>query len=120
MKKHVCRLEVWPDCLNRSLAKCGTDDFVMRTMLGPSVLQIDGTLRDWEILARLHEIDLPALVTCGRYDESTPRIAQQIADGIPHAELRIFEHSSHVAHIEQPADFLTALGGFLAQADALT
>jgi len=117
MKTHVCRLEVWPDCLTRTLTRCAEDDFVLRTMLGASMLQIDGLLKTWDVLSRLHEIDLPVLVTCGKYDETTPMVAKALADGVHNAQLRVFEHSSHVPHIEETAEYLSCLDAFLTGRD---
>ncbi len=41
-KRHLCRLEPWPDCLNRSFEKMGHE--VYEYMWGPSELTVTGTL----------------------------------------------------------------------------
>jgi len=116
-RAHGCRLNEWPDCLIRSFNKYLQNDFVSRTMLGPSVLQIEGRLRNRDISDRLKEIDLPVLVSCGRYDYTTPVVARQIAGGIRNSELRIFENSSHTSHLEEPDAYLEAVEAFLVRGE---
>jgi proline-specific peptidase len=74
---------------------------VYNTMWGPSEFHATGTLKEWDIRDRFGEIDLPTLVTSGRYDEATPLVAETVHRGIPGSEWVIFEHSSHVAHLEE-------------------
>ena len=81
------------------------------------MFQIDGSLREWHVTDRLSEITIPVLVTCGRYDEATPAIAHELANGILGAEIRVFENSSHVAHIEEAEAFLDVVEEFLARCD---
>lgn len=52
----------------------------------------------------LGAIAVPTLVLCGDADALTPpALAQEIADGIPGAELVVVEPSGHLATLEQPA-----------------
>ena len=48
-RRHVCRLEPWPDCLNRTFAQLAADPEVYHTMNGPSEFHVTGTLRTWLI-----------------------------------------------------------------------
>jgi proline iminopeptidase len=82
-------------------------------MWGPSEFYVTGTLKDWDIRARLGEIRVPALVMCGRDDEATPQMAESIRRGIPRAELVVFEKSAHFPHIEEAQEFMKVLGDFL-------
>ena len=58
------------------------------------------------------------LITVGRHDELTPACAQTLRDGVAGAELRLFEHSSHVAHLEETDGYLEVVGDFLRRVDA--
>ena len=51
------------------------------TMQGPE-WNITGNLRDWDVTARLGELDLPVLVTSGRYDGMTPAVVRPLVEGI--------------------------------------
>jgi proline iminopeptidase len=87
---------------------------VYNTMWGPNEMNPDGTLVDWDVRDRLGEIGVPTLVTCGRYDESTPAIARSIHDAIPGSRLEVFEDSSHLAFVEETDAYLETLAGFFA------
>jgi pimeloyl-ACP methyl ester carboxylesterase len=51
----------------------------------------------------LPSIDCPTTVIVGRQDALTPpKVAQEIADGIPNAEIAIIEDCGHISTLEQP------------------
>jgi proline iminopeptidase len=54
---------------------------------------------------------------CGRHDEATPLQAETIAQGLPDAELVIFEESAHMATIEERERYLATVRAFLARVD---
>jgi L-proline amide hydrolase len=66
---------------------------IYHTMAGPSEFHVTGTLKEWDIRDRLGEIQLPTLVTSGRYDEATPAIAETVHRGIVGSEWVIFEQT---------------------------
>jgi L-proline amide hydrolase len=111
--RHVCRVVPNPDCVRRTIAGLQEHPNVYLYMQGPNEFVITGTLKDWDITARLSEISLPTLITAGRYDEFTPRQAQVVHEGIPGSELVTFEDSSHMQYVEEPERYLEVLGGFL-------
>ena len=112
-KRHVCRLEPWPEPYLRTDAKLMANPEVYHTMAGPSEFQVTGTLREWDIRDRLGEIHLPTLVTSGRYDEATPAITETVHRGIAGSEWVIFEHSSHVAHLEEEDEYRRVVEDFM-------
>ena len=114
--RHICRLDPRPECVTRMAAKPG--DEVYQTMWGASEVNITGTLKDWDITARLGEIHNATLVVCGRYDEATPVLAETIHRGIPGSEWVIFENSAHFPHIEETERYLQVLGRFLSQVES--
>lgn len=117
-RRHVCRLDPWPDCLKRALAKMMQSPQVYLTMIGPSEFHVTGTLKDWDIVPRLVAIDVPTLVLGGRYDEATPIITGTVHRGIPGSEWVIFEHSSHAPHLEEPERYLQVLTTFLERVES--
>jgi proline iminopeptidase len=73
-----------------------------------------GNLPNYDLTARLHEIKVPVLITVGRHDWITPVAAsEEIAAGIPHAELVVFEHSGHSPQIEENELWVATVRGFL-------
>ncbi len=117
-KRHVCRLAEWPAFVTRTFDRLRQE--VYGTMWGPSEFHATGTLREWDVRDRLGEIDIPALVTAGRYDEATPDIAETLKLGIPNSELVIFEQSAHMAHAEEPERYRQVLENFLTRTDMLS
>ncbi len=116
-RRHVCRLDPWPDCVNRSFEKLAQNPEVYNTMNGPSEFHVIGTLRSWDIVDRLREIRIPTLVTSDRYDEATPTIAGTVHRGIAGSDWVIFEHSSHTSHIEESERYLRVLQDFLTRVE---
>jgi proline-specific peptidase len=117
-RRHVCRLDPWPECLNRAFEKLGRNPEVYQTMIGPSEFHVTGTLKDWDIVGRLGEIRVPALVIGGRYDEATPAITETVHRGIPDSQWVIFENSSHMPHLEETERYLEVLDRFLSRVEA--
>ncbi len=112
-KKHVCRLDPYPDFVNRTFASIAANPEVYHTMNGPSEFHVVGTLKNWDIIAQLGQIRVPTLVTSGRYDEATPLIAETVHRGISGSEWVVFEQSSHMAHAEEPERYVSVLDSFL-------
>jgi len=116
-RRHLCRLETWPDSVNRSFEKMNKNPQVYHTMNGPSEFHCIGSLKDWNIVDRLKEIRERVLLLSGRFDEATPAIVETIHRGIPGAEWVLFENSSHMPHVEEPEQFINVLNQFLRRAE---
>jgi len=112
-RRHVCRLDPWPDCLNRAFEQLSKDPEVYNTMNGPSEFHVTGVIKDWDIVKQLGEIRVPTLVLSGRYDEATPVIAETVHRGIPGSEWVLFENSSHMPHLEEPEHYTQVVTSFL-------
>lgn len=110
-KRHLCRLPDWPDCLMRSVANLDGNQ-VYDTINGPNEFTTIGNLRYWNRIPDLHQIRMPVLLTCGRYDELGEVCSRTILDRIPDGRLEIFEHSAHVAHIEEQEAYNTTVAAF--------
>lgn len=69
---------------------------------------------NYDVSGRLGEIKIPVLVTVGRHDWITPlEASEEIANGIPNAELAIFENSGHGPQNEERALWLETVTEFL-------
>ncbi|HVB54435.1 MAG TPA: proline iminopeptidase-family hydrolase [Candidatus Acidoferrales bacterium] len=116
-RRHLCRLSPWPDCIERTFMGLGVD--VYSTLWGPSEFgPVTGELVNFEVVDRLHQITVPTLVTGGRFDEARPEHMELLARSIPGAELAVFEHSAHVAFVEERYEYMTRLRQFLTRIDA--
>jgi proline-specific peptidase len=112
-RRHLCRLDPWPEALSRSITEMDGNQ-VYLTMNGPTEFDVIGRLRDWDRSADLHRIEVPTLVTCGRYDEIVPACSETITRGIAGARMHVFEHSAHCAHLEEPESYAALVEEFLA------
>jgi proline-specific peptidase len=115
--RHVCRCDPMPDCVAQAFAALEEDAEVYNTMWGPNEFTCTGTLKPWNVRERLGEIGVPTLVVSGRYDEATPAMQETLVRGIAGAEQRIFEHSSHLPHAEEPEAFRAVVADFLDRAE---
>jgi proline iminopeptidase len=69
-----------------------------------------------EVEDRLAGVTHPVLVLAGRHDRTCAvEGAEAIAAGIPGAELVVFEHSGHMAFVEEPDAYRAAVRRFLAR-----
>ena len=87
-----------------------------RTLHEPEPLNraFGGFLRDLDLRPELGRITAPTLVIAGRHDWiCPPEFSEEIARLVPHAELRIFENSSHSVRADEPQALLDAIAGFV-------
>jgi proline iminopeptidase len=69
-----------------------------------------------EVEDRLGGVAHPVLVLAGRHDRTcSVEGAEAIAAGIPGAEIVVFEHSGHMAFVEETEAYRAAVRGFLAR-----
>jgi proline-specific peptidase len=115
-REHFCRLDPWPDSLERSFAEAG--HLVYLTMNGPSEFTVTGTLRNWDVMDRLTEITVPTLLVGGRYDECRPSHLEEMHRRMPCSQLAIMEDASHLCFAERPAEFTTLVNSFLGSGQA--
>jgi proline-specific peptidase len=116
-KRHLCRLDEWPDYVLRSFQFIEEHGVVYNTMNGPSEFHVIGTIKDWDITDRLGEIRIPTLVITGEFDEATPAINRTVSEGIPGAESVIYPGTSHCAHVEDPEGYMRVIDDFLGRVE---
>lgn len=115
--RHVCRVVPWPPEVARTFAIMDEDATVYRSMNGPTEFHVIGTMKDWTIEDRLHLIEAPTLLLSGKYDEATPLVVKPYVDRIRECEWVLFEHSSHMPHVEEKALCLATVSAFLSRHD---
>lgn len=111
MRQHVCRMPSMPLVLCQDFL--ARNQQVYETMWGPSEFFATGVLADWNVDARLGEIDVPTLILSGRYDEATPAQQQYLHERIRRSDWKVLEHSAHLTFVEEPEQYLQLLTAFL-------
>ena len=90
------------------------------TMWGPHEFLCTGPLLHWDVTDRLGEIQVPALILCGWFDEVTVDCHRTLAEGIADNEFVIFGNSSHCTILEKEADaYLAVMRDFVHRVGAL-
>jgi len=116
-ERHVCRVVPFPPEVAASFAQVERNPTVYNVMNGPNEFHVIGTLKTWSVIDRLPAVDVPTLIVSGRHDEATPATVQPYKDGIKASRWEIFEHSSHMPHVEEQEKCMQVVGDFLDQHD---
>ena len=85
-----------------------------QTAWGPNEFTPIGNLRDYDVTARLPQLNLPALVINGDHDLCTDAVVQQLATGLPQARWKKFSAARHMVFYDQPARYQACLVDWLA------
>ncbi|MDP6452271.1 MAG: proline iminopeptidase, partial [SAR202 cluster bacterium] len=115
-RRHLCRLDPWPEPLMRSVENLD-GNIVYETMNGPTEFTVIGNLKDWDRTDKLGDIVTPTLITCGRHDEVTPACSETLHRGITNSKMHVFERSAHMAHLEETESYLQILREFIREAE---
>ena len=115
--RHVCRVVPWPPEVARTFAIMDEDNTVYRNMNGPTEFHVIGTMKDWTIEDRLPDIAVPTLLISGRHDEATPEVVQPYVERVPGIRWVLFEHSSHMPHVEERELCMRTVSAFLKTQD---
>lgn len=110
-QRHVCRLDPWPEVLNEDFQQANME--VYHHMWGPSEFFPTGNLKSFDVTPRLQELQMPALFSCGKYDEATPETTAYYTSLVPGARFHLFEHSAHMTYIEEPEEYVRVVREFL-------
>lgn len=112
--RYVCRVDPWPDGLQRALAGMGP---VNQYMCGASEFTITGTLKTVDVTPALGRLTLPSLFICGEFDEATPDTTRDYAGLAPQSRVVVIAGASHCANYDQPAAYFAALREWLGKVE---
>ncbi|KAI9867769.1 MAG: hypothetical protein M1830_005745 [Pleopsidium flavum] len=112
-KKHVCRMDPWPEEQNSAMQWVKEDPTVYHTMNGPNEFYITGSLKDWSVVDEVHRITAPTLLINGYYDEAQDSVVRPYFRGIPHVKWVQFAESSHMPQLEERDKYMQVVGDFL-------
>ena len=82
-------------------------------MWGPTEFRATGTLRDFDISDRLHEITVPVLFVTGEFDEARPATVASFQRKIPGAQMIVIKGVAHASISRAPDTYRRALEKFL-------
>lgn len=109
--EHICRLQEWPDALNRSLKHANGTVYAM--MQGPSEFGISGRLAKWDIKDRLKEISIPTLMIGAKHDTMDPKAMEEQSKMVQHGRYLFCPNGSHLAMWDDQQIFMTGVINFI-------
>ncbi|SMY22125.1 unnamed protein product [Zymoseptoria tritici ST99CH_1A5] len=118
-RRHVCRVDPFPEELVASLDGVAEDNTVYGTMNGPSEFTVVGSLKGWDItpgLGRISEEAVPGgvLLMNGKWDEAQDETMEPFEKGIgARVKWVRFGLSSHTPMLEETEEFLRVLREFV-------
>jgi proline iminopeptidase len=86
---------------------------VYEYMWGPSEFYADGTLVDFDLTDRLHEIDVPVLFLTGEFDEARPETVAKFQKLVPGSQLTVIPGVAHASLAKKPAEYRAIVESFL-------
>ena len=110
-KVHLCRLNEWPDGLNRSMKHVNSEIYTM--MQGPSEFGISGRLAKWDIKARLKEIGVPTLMIGAKYDTMDPKAMEEQSKLVQHGRYLYCPNGSHLSMWDDQKLFMNGVVNFI-------
>ena len=87
-------------------------------MWGPSEFISNGTLKDYDRIGRLPELDLPVLFVTGEYDEARPETVKSFHELVEGSEFKVLPDAGHVVHLDQTDMFNSALAEFFERVES--
>ena len=106
-----------PECCKRP-KKSGTESYVMGW--GPNEFAPTGTLKDFEYVDRLGEIEVPSLIMSGISDLCSPLVAKTMNDGIKGSKWILWERSRHTCFVDRHDDYCKELVRWMNEHDVKT
>lgn len=110
-RKHLCRLDPWPDPIQRSLRGLALP--VYNTMQGPDEFHVTGNFRKWDRWKDLPQIRVPTLCIGARHDTMDPEDIVRMGKLMPKGQSFICPNGSHTAMYDEQQVYFSALMGFL-------
>jgi proline iminopeptidase len=110
-KKHLCRLDPWPECVTRAFSHLNTK--VYQTVQGPNEFVVTGNFKDWNRWNDLYQIKIPTLVIGGRFDTMSPADVERMSQLIPNSTLKMCEAGSHLSMYDDQDVYFKTLHDFI-------
>jgi proline iminopeptidase len=114
--EHLCRLQVWPDALNRSMKHANGEVYVM--MQGPSEFGISGRLAKWNVKDRLGEIIVPTLMIGAEHDTMDPKAMEAQSKLVKKGRYLYCPNGSHLAMWDDQQVFMNGVIHFIKDVNA--
>lgn len=113
--QHLCRLEEWPDPVNRSIRHVNGTVYTM--MQGPSEFGIGGRLANWDRRADLPTIKVPTLTVGAKYDTMDPEHMKWMSTQVQKGSYLYCPNGSHLSMWDDQQVFMNGVIDFIKDVD---
>lgn len=110
-KQHICRLEEWPDPVNRALKHVNGTIYSM--MQGPSEFGIGGRLANWDRKADLPKITVPTLTVGATHDTMDPEHMRWMSTQVKQGQYLHCPNGSHLSIWDDQQVFMNGVIKFI-------
>jgi proline iminopeptidase len=86
-------------------------------MWGPQEFYATGTLIDFDVTPRLHEIDVPVLFLTGEFDEARPETVAGFQKLVSGSQFRVIMDAGHATYVKKPEEYRAIVEQFLEQVE---
>ena len=114
-KKHVNRLEEWPEPVNRAFKHQNNEIYVM--MQGPSEFGIGGRLKNWDRKADLPKLMVPTLTIGAAFDTMDPEHMKWMSTQVKNGTYLHCPNGSHMAMWDDQQTYMKGLIGWIKKVD---
>lgn len=94
------------------------DSGLYRYMWGPSEFISTGTLKDYDRIGRLQDLELPVLFVTGQHDEAWPETVKFFQELVEGSEFKILPDAGHVVYLDQTDMFNSVLADFFQEVES--
>jgi len=113
--EHICRLNPWPEPVNRAFASLNYTIYKM--MQGPSEMGIGGNLANWDIKDRLKEIRIPTLMIGAKHDTMDPKAMEEQSKLVQKGRYLYCPNGSHLSMYDDQKVFFDGVIKFIHDVD---
>ena len=98
--RHMCRMETWPEPVQRALGNIGMGP--LSQMFGPHLFNCTGTLRTYDRMGDLHRVTTPVLIVDSEHDYVLPELCAVSCQYLPEFRVRILPRLQPHAVLGEP------------------
>lgn len=109
--KHLCRLEQWPDAVNRTFKHLNYE--VYSYMQGPSEFVPGGILKDWTVWEDLKTLSVPTLTVGAAYDTMNPAEMEEMSTLVQNGRYHHCPNGSHMAQWDDQEIYMSGVVEFV-------
>ena len=113
--KHICRLDPWPEAVNRSVKHLNYSIYLM--MQGPSEFSVSGRLLNWDRSKDLPKITVPTLTVGATNDTMDPEHMKWMSTQVKKGRFLLCPEGSHMCMWDDQKNFFPGVTKFILDVD---